>query len=300
MLKKTSLHLWPLVHSTKVAVSCCGVGEKARGQKDKKARGSIFVALLPSCLLAFAVLLFALPGIRSRVFAEDAATTIARDPFLSPCSRNSDASKSLGFTVAAFFSWPTQYHDRVASIVEDHLQTIGKSAMCQAGNTEEFLSPGEKLAALARLLPTWKDGRSLSRIDIAPVLQEYLRIYECALKERQYYLALDAQKWTADQQARATLGDTSAEVQMTLGSLGLEMSKQNAVIERELLLARPLLNRTLTVIAGLDRLLPLDASLQCIERASLDIRNAAGLAAEAGSCFPRISNSKDPLRDLSL
>lgn len=47
----------------------------------------------------------------------------------------------------------------------------------------------------------------------------------------------------------------------------------------------------------MDRLRPLEAELECMQRMSIDIRNIAALSAETSACMPRTWYAKDALRD---
>src|SRR3989339_587759 len=126
------------------------------------------------------------------------------------------------------------------------------------------------------------------------VVEEHLRAYECALQERLYFLHPDALE-----ELKGRLQNAGAESEVIdISDLIAEVSEEDKTITREYATARPTLHRALTIVGGLGRLLPLHGELQCIERASLDIRNALALGAEASACLPRIWNAKDPLRDL--
>ncbi len=63
--------------------------------------------------------------------------------------------------------------------------------------------------------------------------------------------------------------------------------------------ARPTLERTLSIIGGLDRLNLLKLDIECLRRASLDLRNTLGLVAEAASCMPRSWDVRGSLRDMA-
>ncbi|MDD5041126.1 MAG: hypothetical protein PHX87_00385 [Candidatus Peribacteraceae bacterium] len=211
---------------------------------------------------------------------------------LTPCSRFTDGYAQLPFQDGNFPEWPQYYHTTAAAVIEEHLQSFMRAPKCAAATGNDVLPAGPKLQELAKKLPGWK-GAAVSQWEMSSVLLEFLRAYECALQERLYFLHQDAIK-TLENASSAQGQDTA----ITLTQLITQVSEEDETIARELAVARPTLNRSLAVLAGLSRLLPLHTELQCIERASLDIRNALALGAEASACLPRIWNAKDPLRDL--
>jgi len=212
---------------------------------------------------------------------------------LTPCSRFTEGYLQLSFTDGTFAKWPEYYHDTAAAIIEEHLQSFSRAPQCAAATGNEVLPAGPKLQKLAKNLPSWKNAPSVSQWEMGSVLLEFLRGYECALEERLYFLHPDALN-----ELKSILEENGESTDVDLSQLATEVSEEDMTIATELATARPTLNRSLAVLAGLSRLLPLHTELQCVERASIDIRNALALGAEAGSCLPRIWNAKDPLRDL--
>ncbi|MFH1443961.1 MAG: hypothetical protein ABIG34_01050 [Candidatus Peregrinibacteria bacterium] len=213
---------------------------------------------------------------------------------LTPCSRfaKNYAYAQLPFRDGSFSQWPTEYHRIVGEVVDEHMQSFSRPPDCSATTGGGVLPGGAKLSALAKSLPSWKES-SVSQWEASSVLLEFLRAYECALEERLYFLHPDALL-----QLEMAMQEEGDESDIYLSLLTAEVSEEDQTIATELATARSSLNRTLSVLAGLSRLLPLHSELQCIERASLDIRNALALGAEASACLPRIWNAKDPLRDL--
>ncbi len=216
----------------------------------------------------------------------------AENSILTPCSRFTESYTQLPFGDTNFAQWPKLYHETAAAIIEEHLQSFSRAPKCAAATGNDVLPGGPKLQELSKKLPSWKNA-SVSQWEMSAVLLEFLRAYECALEERLYFLHPDAMK-----ELESKLEAQGESTDIMLGGLIAEVSEEDETIAKELTVARPTLNRSLAVLAGLSRLLPLHTELQCIERASLDIRNALALGAEAGSCLPRIWNAKDPLRDL--
>jgi hypothetical protein len=157
-----------------------------------------------------------------------------------------------------------------------------------------------ELTALAASLPPWQkqeDLDSLKNTDMGFVLMEYLRVYECALKERDLFLRqsiLDEQ-WQNLDDPNIT-NDSPREI--TEGELLAKSEYERKIINKELAISRPLLERALMMQTGKTKLNALDMELVCMQRASLDLRNGLALSAEASACLPRAWNAKDVLRDI--
>ena len=106
------------------------------------------------------------------------------------------------------------------------------------------------------------------------------------MKEHEFFLTKrSANRMTYDNQVHMT-------------DILREQTIQFKKMKEEVALARPTLHRTLSLIGGIDRLRPVDSSFECLQRASLDIRNILGLTAEVTSCLPRILDTRGSLRDL--
>lgn len=205
---------------------------------------------------------------------------------LTPCSRFTEGFSRLPFASGDFDQWADLYHGNVAKVIEEHLQSFHSSAVCDGASGAAAAPAGTELKKLAEKLPTWK-GKLVSQTEVGSVLLEFLRAYECALEERLLFRYLDAKKAAEKKNRNADLDDVTVEV-----------AAEERILRHEIAIARPTLHRTIALIGGLNRLLPLHGELQCIERTSLDIRNALALGAEVSACLPRIWNAKDPLRDL--
>ncbi len=196
---------------------------------------------------------------------------------------------------------PGTYHGTVASVLNAHMRQLASSAtaplLCTAQTFEAVLRPTPELRALARQLPEWGPSRdaALSEADMAPVLLEYLRVYECALWQRERFLRTFVINEKAATEERP--GATPLRV-IDRDDLTQEEARQRALITRELNVSRPTLERTLAVVGGIGRLQPLTVEIECLKRASLDLRNGLGLAAEAASCLPKILDARGTLRDL--
>lgn len=200
--------------------------------------------------------------------------------------------------------WSSRYHKNIERVLEDFLgkqandnlafrQVRGAAAQCSL-RSEDPASP--VIGQIAATLEPWSEsGSPFSQADTAPVLLEYLRVYECSLVERT--LSLPVEIWREESDRRSLLpGGLDANPFFFL-TFWETWNKQTQDIRRELAITRPTLERVLGMMGTvhMTRMFELDA--ECIQRASLDIRNAVALSADTASCLPRIWNAKDPLRD---
>jgi hypothetical protein len=202
---------------------------------------------------------------------------------LAPCS----ASGTM-FAVYPFEQWPGIYHDTVREVVEAHLTSIEgidvAGLQCLSEEYRALTPPTGYLRALAQQLSSWQTPsrlQALSEADMGAVLLEFLRVYECSLFERRNFLPI----------ILATGGPDR-------GAYEKEKAAQEIIIKRELLISRPSLERTLALVGNFDRLRPLAAEAECIKRASLDLKNSLGLAAETSACLSRTWDARGSLRDL--
>lgn len=176
------------------------------------------------------------------------------------------------------------YHTTVDRIIEAHEKK--RVITCSEGIWEE---PTKELTELATTLAPWSDAGDyfgLVETDIGAVLLEYLRMYECALQDERYFATIRV----AEEKRQ---GDVINTFLFTSG-----IADRLKRIRTEQYFARRALNRTLILIGGVDRLRPVDSSLECLQRASLDIRNTLGLAADVSSCIPRVLDARGSLRTL--
>lgn len=197
------------------------------------------------------------------------------------------------FEKQALEKWPDTYHGMVSRVIEAHTKKFENLSTAEITCTAEdypsmFKASGE-LQGLASTLEPWKK-RSVSELELAPVLLEYLRVYECSLEEKRYFLTTEQQKSSASSSAGTQLGH---------GNFLSDMTEDEILINRELASARPILERTLSIVGGLDRLKPLAMDIECVKRASIDLRNGLGLVAEAAACMPRAIDARGSLRDLA-
>lgn len=183
-------------------------------------------------------------------------------------------------------AWRRIYHTTVNDVVEAHLEHTEITCTENARET-----PSGMLLDLAAKLPPWSDDEDISRLterDVGAVLLEHLRVYECSLKEHAFFLPSDIDE--------ELLRRGGGKYERSLHTE--ELSDRQEEIYAELKLSRRALHRTLTVIGGMDRLRPLNASLECLQRSSLDIRNILGLTADTAACLPRTWDARGSLRDL--
>lgn len=225
------------------------------------------------------------------------ASTLRLDPNVirASCTPIDQRYANLFFGDLKIENWPDEYHNTVEKILEEYSQPP-KKIQC----LEQQLFPVENttLYELAAKLPPWQNGDALAdlqRNDVGFVLLEFLRIYECAMLDRKNFTTLYVQNRYATDQDE---GVVPANQDLRLGVQNTRAQAERKIIEEELAVARPTMEKALALIAGNNRLSVLDAELQCLQRASLDIRNGLGLVADTSSCLPRIWNAKDVLRKL--
>ena len=219
-------------------------------------------------------------------------------PILESCSRSDAQYASLYFNTEDFYDWPEKYHEAVNAVIEEYLeppQTI------DCLNYDILpLSNFSTLGAMAAALPPWQDPTDLAELDrndIGIVLLEFLRVYECAMTDHNFFLPMDViQERFEDEAAGGPLPFIIANFRFE--DLLKEMGKRRRVIVEEIATARPTLERALVIVSSVIRLSFLDAELECLQRASLDLRNGLALAADASVCMPKGWDVKDPLRDL--
>lgn len=208
---------------------------------------------------------------------------------LDPCS----AEDSV-FEEKKFDDWAKTYHDQVSKTVEAHLRGIRRITTLPLQCTSETFTaqilPSPDLQETADMFPMGKRlvaQKKLGEGDMATVLLEFLRVYECSLKEREQYLF-----------TKIPLEEVGPEGVMDIGDLLTKEQEQRQLIARELAVSRPALEQTLSLLGGFDRLQPLSLDIECIKRTSLDLRNVLGLAADASSCLPKAWDTHQSLLNL--
>jgi hypothetical protein len=228
---------------------------------------------------AFVLAACALAVLARGTLLRGALLTVADVTPSGACGDSETLFKSTGSGTVN--DWSKTYHATVGRVVQESLLTNATSIVC---TDHPYVRASPALQALGRALPTWQNPAViLTENEMPAVLLEYLRVYECALQERSYFLSTRLEQEIAGAQ-NSSAGGGKVFAGLTVVQA---MSLNGQQIARELDLSRKALERTLTLLAGQRRLNPLLVNLQCLERASLDIRNGLGLAAEAGTVFWR-------------
>ncbi len=202
---------------------------------------------------------------------------------LAPCS-----AEGSEFAKQDFADWKTLYHEGVNAVIESHMQMIkglsGMPLQCTAKDYRSIIPASPSLKKVAEMLPAWQDRAKkgeLRESDMSAVMLEFLRVYECSMNEHLEYLPVTTRSGT----------------NIGLWDLTMRSVNDGATISRERIVARESLERVLSLTGGFDRLLPLSIDVECLKRASLDMRNTLGLASDISSCLPRVWDAKGSLRD---
>jgi hypothetical protein len=205
------------------------------------------------------------------------------NPPLASCERSDKLFPTKGKQTLEH--WQDLYRVTVKEVLEAHDRP--RIAQCtEAGGDNP---PTDELKILAASLPPWQKKKSFDALietDMPAVLLEYQRLYECALNERLSFLLPTV---VSDMK--------SSDGSVNVAPLKNSLDDEQANIQQELALTRPVLHRVLGFVGASNRLSPLVNNLECLERASLDIRNALGLAADASACLPRAWDARGSLRD---
>ena len=185
-------------------------------------------------------------------------------------------------------------------IDKDALQS-GGGIDCLSDSVEGMLKPSLTTMRLACRLPPWEDKEDLdmlSKSDTSTVLLEFLRTYECALLERRQFLVTGVRE---DLRVFGSIKNNVLDLISFISGADTAFDKeyedQWGKINKELDIARPTLNRAIKIASGKGKLDALDGEIECLQRLSLDLRNAFALGAESASCMPRVWDAKDSLRD---
>lgn len=219
-------------------------------------------------------------------------------PILESCTRADQQYASMFFNIYRIDDWAQAYHERVDGIIEEYLKPPEKIDCLNPVILP--LNPVSALSSLASELPPWQNPAELANLDrndYGIVLLEYLRLYECAMADHNLFLPMDVIRERFEDDAGG--GPLATYINgFVFESLLKEMKRRQRIIVEEVATARPTLERALLIVTGFTRLSPIDAELECLQRASLDLRNGLGLAADASVCLPKAWDVKDPLRDL--
>lgn len=201
-----------------------------------------------------------------------------------------------------FAEWAPRYHGNVDAVIDQYLgnhvnedfayRRLPSSPQRCSGELRD--TAPSRLVSIAQSLEPWAmSSPSLQSSDIAPVLLEYLRVYECSLAERTTTLDI----WHEETERRNGLPGGLDANPLTYASLFEAWFEQGKEIREELRIARPTLERALALIGTIQMTRAIEQDSECIQRAGVDIRDAIALSADTASCLPRIWNARDPLRD---
>lgn len=227
---------------------------------------------------------------------------------------------TCGAEGTAFFgqplsAWPTLYHSTVGGVLAEAKQVSAAAEVTDCTNDDRAagLPAGSALTSLARTLTPWQqEDVPIHQDDLTAVLLEFLRTYECSLRERESALPLVAQGVSSqasreqdtsssvplpDPSAGTTgagrsLGQTTSDGRELLdrGTLITWQEQEQRLISEELAVARPALTRALTLVSA-TQLDPLRTELHCLLRTSVDLRNVLSLVAEGAACVGRLEDA---------
>lgn len=205
--------------------------------------------------------------------------TAVRGDDAAPNTLGACAGNPTLFPRDKFWQWKDLYDARVRTVIGQH-QTHRQIECAELAEEQ----PSSALRLLAQQLPPWKDGQTITEGDMATVLIEHLRVYRCAMEEALF--------------KQTDIPDTRGTGVMDIFRRSQALLTAKERIDHEKIAAPKALERTLKILAGSDRLRPLDSALECMARTSLDIRNSLGLTAETAACLPRAWDARTSLRDL--
>ncbi len=213
-------------------------------------------------------------------------------PELPPCEANEtlfprDVLVPENTTVID--QWSALFHKRVALVIEEHIAQLKTGGACEENARIEATPALRELAADLEV-----DG--VTQENMAAILLQYLGAYECALQTESFVTEPQVSA-DLERRIREQTGGRTTSVNIT--ALGNAFNQEHIDIQRQIDLSRIALHRTLVYVSGYGRLQPLGGAVQCLLGATVDIRNALDLAAEASACMPRIWNARGSLRTIS-
>lgn len=176
-----------------------------------------------------------------------------------------------------------KYHFIMESLVEERMNLYEGTTVlaCNAEAMEGVIPPGEFAAKVAETLRQTNFTPAPPRDYLSPftytefekLLTEFWRTYDCHLFSLQTSPGL--------------LGKVSGGGGLTEGQkplyTGVTFARGN--LEQERLRARHTLSRLLFTLRSSEQYLPLHASLRCLQRGGVDIRNALALISDANQCI---------------
>lgn len=174
--------------------------------------------------------------------------------------------------------WRDRYHSTVAAVIETHMQGANAELVC---SPKPVRMASDTLSLLAAQLEPWKSDNEallgLEEKNLVEVLRRYLDSYMCALGERRLLLAERVASDKAQEEEGERFSRISEVVQVGIDEL--------ATIETEIIVAPEAQHDALTMLAGIERLEPIDGTLECLARASADLKNIWMIIGKESSCM---------------
>ena len=167
-----------------------------------------------------------------------------------------------------------RYHWTVEQILEERMRLYeGETLLqCEAEIMEAVIPRGETAAQIAVSLPAFKN-KIPHYSDFEFLLTEFWRTYDCHLFSLQSNPLLLEKVFPPENPDQEVLYS--------------ELLRASAdVLGEERLRARATFDRLLWTIRTSEEYLPLHASLRCLQRGSVDVRNATALLSDASQCLP--------------
>ena len=158
------------------------------------------------------------------------------------------------------------YHWTMEQLVEERMRLYeGQTLLqCDAATMEGVIPIGMDAALLAVSLPEFQKRTSFTYADFEQLLTEFWRTYDCHLRT--------LKNTGGEQEQETTFSDMTT---MNVDVIGMELAR-----------AREAYDRLLFAIRSSEQYLPLHASLRCLQRGAVDVRNAAALISDATQCLP--------------
>ncbi len=230
---------------------------------------------------------------------ETVDSTVVRGQQLTPCG-----IEGTPFANLEFKDWIETYHRRVGEVVDEFFATDDQSefivdcSTLDEGDGSAVAPAGSKLRAMAEELAPWADGkREVTRLSTGDVLRTYLDAYLCSLHEMRHKVALIADGAYASSTGSSQSRGSSSMMVADRGDVNDWVQADRLAIDRQLETAGPALERVLTLMSADHRTAALKTELQCILRASTDLRNTLALFSEATACVGRLWDAQGVFRD---
>lgn len=224
-------------------------------------------------------------------------SSVVRGQQLTPCT-----AEGTTFADLELKDWAPTYHRRVGEVVDEFFAQADEDMVIDCKTLDEGdgsppAPAGSALLALARDLPPWADGeRPVTRLSTGDVLRSYLDSYLCSLTEASLTIRLTATGQTGSGASTSSVS-SGENVEVDRGDLNDWIETDSSTIDRELATAEPALERVLTLMSADHRTAGLKTELQCLLRASTDLRNALALFSEAAACVGRLWDAQGIVRD---